>query len=850
MMRKLWRTAVVFGLFILCFQAFAATSSPRHRARAPEPRKEQPALNPRDLTAHLIGHAHIDLAWLWRWEETVHDIATHTFRGTLSQMDRLPGLTFAQSQPAVYEAVEKHYPELFQKIKEKVQAGTWIPVGGMWAEPDLNMPDGESLARQLLYGKKYFQEKFGVDVAVGWNPDSFGHNFQLPQILSKAGIKYYIFERCAPGKNPVFWWEGADGSKVLAYVPPGWYLVDLKNGVRDLLLDASKSTPLKDFMLLYGEGDHGGGPRSTDVEAILKFKDNPDHPRIEFVAPENYFKKLEESGIEFPVIKKELNFTFPACYTTQAETKKWNRRLENLLIAAEKFSALAVFSGYRDYYPERDIDEAWKTVLRNQFHDIFDGSSIGPVYEESRIYYKAALERAQRALDFSLETIANQVDTRGEGRPLIIFNSLGWERTEPVAFEIAYSRTVKAVRVVESGGKEVPFQVIHERPEGDRRVLKIVLIAEKVPAMGYKMFHVLEAGVQPEFKTGLVISSGAMENEFFRLTLNPQTGWIKSIYDKANKREVLSGDGNVLQAIVDEPESMSAWELGLKDQIWNIGEKGARVEVLERGPVRGVIRVTNRFRNSTFTQDLILYAKVARADCRLWMDWQERNLMIKAAFPVAAQNGLADYEIPYGYVARSTDGIEVPALKWIDLTDRSGSHGMSLLNDCKYGFDVKGNVMRMSIIHGATAPDPEADRGEHELLYSLFPHSGTWQVAQTHRRGYELNNPLIARTAMAHGGRLPAAHSFIRVETPGAVLSAVKKESGYFNRSLIFRIFETFGREAEVHLELPWEVEAQSTDLIERPLEKIESDGKILRLTLRPFEVKTFRISPLPRRTG
>jgi alpha-mannosidase len=713
------------------------------------------------------------------------------------------------------------------------------------------MADGEALARQLLYGKRYFQEKFGVDVAVGWNPDSFGHNFQLPQILGKSGIKYYIFERCAPQEaGPIFWWEGADGSRVLAYVPPGWYLVNLKDGVRDLLLEASMTTPLRDFMLLYGEGDHGGGPRSTDIEAILKFKDNPEHPRIEFVAPEDYFKKLAAGGIDFPVVKKELNFTFPACYTTQAETKKWNRRLENLLLAAEKFSALAVFSGYRDYYPERDVDEAWKTVLRNQFHDIFDGSSIGPVYEESKKYYQAALERGQRALDFSLEAITNQVDTRGEGRPLIVYNSLGWERTEPVELEVAFSRDVKGIRITDSGGTDIPFQVADERSEGDKRVFRIVLIAENVPAMGYRTFRLLEADAKPESKTGLAVSAAVIENEFFRVILSPQTGWLKSIYDKANNREVLAGDGNVLQAIVDEPESMSAWELGLKDESWNIGEQGARVEVLEQGPVRGVVRVTSLFRNSAFTQDIILYSKVRRLDCRLKMDWQERKLMIKAAFPVAAQNERADFEIPYGYVTRPTDGTEVPALKWIDLTDGSGRYGLSLLNDCKYGFDVKGHVMRISVIHGAIAPDPEADRGEHELLYSLFPHTGTWQEAGTHRRGYELNNPLIARTSMVHAGRLPAAHSFLQVEAPNAVLSAVKKEAGYYNRALIFRIYETFGRKAEFRLELPWDAEAWTTDLVERPLEKIELDGKIVRLTLNPFEIKTLKIAALPRRTG
>jgi alpha-mannosidase len=822
----------------------AAASAAVQKEKAPD------SLKPRDFTAHLIGHAHIDLAWLWRWEETVHDIATHTFLGTLAQMDKFPGLTFAQSQAAVYEAIEKNYPAIFQRIKEKVREGTWIPVGGMWAEPDLNMPDGESFARQLLYGKRYFLDKFGVDVTVGWNPDGFGHNFQLPQILNKAGIKYYVFERCAPEKMPVFRWEGLDGSKLLAYVPPGWYLADLKNGVRDLLFEASKNTPLKDFMLLYGEGDHGGGPRATDLEAIRKLKDEKNQPRLEFVKPEGYFRTLEKSGIEFPVLKRELNYTFPACYTTQAETKRYNRRLENLLLAAERFSAIAVTSGARAYYPERDLDEAWKTVLRNQFHDILDGSSIGPVYDESRRYYEAARERAQRALDFSLEALSNQVDTRGDGIPLLIFNPLAWERTEPVEAEVGFPGPAKPIRIIDSAGKEVAHQVLEERPTPGRTELRLLFIAEKMPSFGYRTYRVLAAESNAEFKTGLSVDGSTLENDFFKLALNPQTGWIRSLFDKKTRREVLAGEGNMLQAIVDEPPNMSAWELGLKDTAWNIGAEGATVEVIEKGPVRAVLRVKSAFRNSLFVQDIRLYHQVPRIDCRLYLDWQDRNLMIKAAFPAAVKNTTAMFEIPYGAIPRPADGTEVPALRWIDLTDESGTYGLGLLNDCKYGFDVKGNVMRISVVHGATEPDPEADRGEHELLYSLYPHAGGWEEAETFRKGYELNSPLLARTGMVHPGAWPADQSFLSVEPGNVILSSFKKESGYFNRATILRFYEIFGNETEVTIEVPGPVEAMETDLIERPLAKIDTNGKMLRFKIRPFEIKTFRMSPSTRRQG
>jgi len=802
--------------------------------------------SPRDYTGHLIGHAHIDLSWLWRWEETVHDVAVQTFAGTLARMDKMPGLTFAQSQAAIYEAMEKHYPELFRAIAAKIRQGTWLPVGGMWVEPDLNMPDGESLARQLLYGKRYFLDKFGFDVKVGWNPDSFGHNWQLPQILSKAGVKSYVFERCPPEKTHLFWWEGLDGSRVLSYVPPGWYLVSLQKGIRDVVMEAAKISPLKDYMLLYGEGDHGGGPRDSDLEAIRKYEKDKSQPKMKFAVPEKYFAMLEGQKIEIPIVKKELNFTFPACYTTQAETKKNNRKTESLLLAAEKFSALAVAAGFRDYYPERDLDEAWKIVLRNQFHDILDGSSIGPVYDETRGFYQEAFERGRRALDFSLEAISNSIDTRGDGIPLVVYNPLFWERTENAEVEISLPKSAAAFRLLDSNGSDVPYQVNSVSERGERRLSRISFIAENVPSFGTKLFRAVMSDKPSEFKSTLLARDNTLENEFFKITTDPRTGWIKNIFDKAAGREIVRADAGVFQAIVDEPESMSAWELGLKDKFWNIGEEGATVEVIESGPVRAAFRVKNTFRNSSFDQDIILYRGIPRIDFRVRMNWQERNLMIKAAFPLSLKSGKADFEIPFGFVTRPADGAEVPAIRWVDMGDESGGYGVSLLNDCKYGFDVKDDVMRISLIHGATNPDPEADRGNHEFLYSLYPHSGTWMDAGTVRRGYELNNPLMVRVALVHPGTLPAVQSFLGIEPPNVILSALKKEMGYYNRGIILRFYETFGRRTDFSLDLPFPVEAWETDLIERPVKKLETSGKSLPLSLAPFEIKTIRLMLKP----
>jgi alpha-mannosidase len=810
---------------------------------------------PRDLTAHLIGHAHIDLSWLWRWEETVADIARYTFKGTLAQMDKVPGLTFAQSQPALYEAIEKSEPELFAAMARKIREGTWAPVGGMWVEPDANMPDGEALARQLLYGKRYFLDKFGVDVKVGWNPDTFGHNWQMPQILRRAGLDSYVFGRCAPAPDPThfFWWEGLDGSRVLGYVPAGWYNVSLEDGTRKILEAARKNTDMKDFLLLYGAGDHGGGPRDVDLAAMAQYKDDPNEPRLVFDTPEAFLKVAAAKGAAFPVVKRELNFTFPACYTTQALTKKNNRQLEGLLVTAEKFSALAATSGYRDYYPERDIDEAWKIVLRNQFHDILDGSSIGPVYDEVAGFYRQARQRAERALDFSLETIANQIDTRGPGLPVVVYNPLFWERTEPVAADIAVppdAATAKpwtgTVRLTDASGRDVPVQVIEKRVRSGATLFRVVFLAEGVPSLGYKLYRAVPSGTERPGsdgpKAGLTAGPNELENEFLKVRLDPKTGWIASLYDRAAQREVLAGPGNVLEAIVDEPENMSAWELGLKGPAGRVGEAGAVVEMVESGPVRAVIRVQSRFRDSTFEQDLTLYRGWPRLDVRTRLDWQERNIMIKAAFPLALKDPAARFEIPYGSIARPADGTEVPALRWIDVAESSGEYGAALLNDSKYGFDVKGGVMRLSVVHGPTYPDPEADRGRHELAYALLPHRGDWRAADATRRGLEFNNPLIARTPLVHPGTLPPVHSFVKAGPAGVIVSALKKEMGYAERGLILRLYETRGEKTEARIELPWPVEAREADLIERVTGKVVGSGRTLTVPLAPYEIRTIRL--------
>jgi alpha-mannosidase len=493
-------------------------------------------------------------------------------------------------------------------------------------------------------------------------------------------------------------------------------------------------------------------------------------------------------------------------------------------------------------------------VLRNQFHDILDGSSIGPVYEEVMTYYREAEKRACRALDFSLEAISSLIDTRGEGWPIVVYNSLPWERTEPVEGELILNRPVKSIRILDSAGAEIPSQVLRiEKSRGEPDLtlkplrengpaewkVRVLFIADRVPSLGYKIFRAVAVDSSGKYKTSLTASNNGLENEYIKLTLDPKTGWWKSLHDKRLGREFLSGPGNVLEAIADEPPNMSAWEIGLKETLARLGEKGAVIEVLEKGPVRATVRVEQDFRNSKFIQEVQLYAGLPQVEVRMWLNWQERNIMVKTAFPLATQKPVATFEIPYGAIARPASGQEVPAIKWIDISDAEGKAGLSLLNDSRYGFDVKDNIMRMSIIRGATYPDPEADRGAHELAYSLYPHDGNWKDGLSFRRALEFNIPLGAHQAMLHPGTLPAEKAFLRLSPANVVLTAFKKETGYGSPGFVVRLYEIFGQETEVKLELPKEMEVYEADLLERPGQKLSPSRNLISFKIKPYEIKT-----------
>lgn len=828
----------------------------------------QAPASPKDYTAHMVGYAHIDMAWLWRWEESIHDIMYNTFTNQLELMRQHPDFTFAQDQAIVYAMMEQYYPDIFKGIVEKVKTRNWIPVSSGWVQMDENMPDGESLVRQFLYGQKYSKEKFGRYVRVAWQPDVFGHPASMPQIAKKAGIEFYLFGRPQdPKRPPIIWWQGLDGSRVLGYSPPGWYTQPVgPEYTTKFTMQAAQKMGVKDLLVLFGQGDHGGGPNSTDVANMAKLNASPDDVKVKTSRVEDYFDLLLTVKKDFPVWDGEHNPVFEGCYTSQSEMKRNNRLSEQLLLAAEKVSMLAVAFGYRDFYPTRDITEAWKTALLHQMHDMLPGSGIGPIYADAAKRYEEVFERGRRALDFSLQCIGLQLDTRGEGVPLVVYNTQSWDRTDLVTAEIS-APSLPARMVATHGEEVIPVQVLKPATrEGSRERATIAFVAPKVPQMGLKLYRIVPAGgkvsAPPSSLQAGMKPRPYLENEFLRVEFNPGTGNIARLLDKKANREAFKGEGNFLVALEDTAEQARkvsaeyagpAWDIGLTGVKWDV-DKASRLEVVEQGPARATIRIVHRFRESEFTRDVSLIAGVPRVEVQMSIDWYERSTFLKAGFPISVSASKIAVEIPYGTIERDQNGKEAVMGKWVDISD--ANYGVAILNNGRHGYDAQANVVRISVIRGPWGPDPRADEGQHSFAYALYPHRGGWREGKVQLQALAFNSPLLALQEPVHRspqeqwagkkGGLPNEFSFIKTDSDHVILYAIKQMEGFYDTDAILRFFESEGREGDVTIQLPVGFRALETDLLEETIGKV-GEGQTLRFHMKPWEIKTLRLGRLER---
>jgi alpha-mannosidase len=814
-------------------------------------------------TIHLVGNAHIDLAYRWRWNETVDRVGQDTFGGVLKMMNIEPGLTFSQSQLALYEEIQKNNPDIFAGIKDRIKDGSWSVVGGQWAEPDAILAGGESYIRQFLIGAEYAEKHLGIGPTdIAWVPDSFcGQALTLPKIYSGCGIKYYVFSRGAPDGKRIFWWESPDGSKILAYKVPKHYNVAITENLKQVVQDWSAISKYKNVMILYGEGDHGGGPRKPDVKAIHHFQKQANFPKIQYSTPEKYFKELEEEDINWPHFKGEMGIgigeggnidgSWRGSYTSQARVKKANRDMENLLITAEKFATIGSMLQRKPLFPRVDFREVWKLVLKNQFHDILPGTSIGDVFDDAMAEYRYVNEEGERLLRFGLEVIGSRIDTRGDGIPLVIYNPLSWERSGVIETAVRFVLEPEEFTIRDEKGNDVLFQIDGWSEDG--LTAYVSLFAKNIPAIGYTVYRVFEEG-PVSVDSDIMFGPDFVVNNFFKIKWD-QKG-ITSVFDKKNEHEILSRRGNTLQ-LLGESRS-SSWDLNYTGKEFNLKSLG-KPRLIEEGPVRTILLWQDHNNSSFISRELVLLSNSPRLLFRMTVDWHDHDKILKVVFPTTIDSGKAVFEQPYGYIQRPTDGNEWPAQNWVDISD--DKIGIALLNNGKYGFDVNKNVVRMSVVRGARDMDPRMDEGIHSFDYALYSHKGDFRKGNVTQQALELNQPLIATQENLHIGDLPAwgrlqltenslpdKKSFFSINSDHVIISAIKVQQGNWSpANVVLRIYETTGQDGHVTVNLPARPrEIVEANHIEKVLEKqpeLTTDNNSFSFQIGHNQVRTFLVS-------
>lgn len=776
--------------------------------------------DPKSFTVHMIGHGHIDPTWLWRWTEGFEEVRA-TFRSALERMRETPAFKFTASSACFYAWVKDVDPDLFAEIKDRVREGRWEIAGGFWIEPDCNLPCGESLVRQGLYGQHFFLREFGQTAKVGFNPDSFGHAGTLPQILTKLGMNRYVYQRPMPVKErdypdgTTFWWEAADGSRVLCCNLPHSYNGDeeIPERLRGLPAFPHLNRDQKQILGFYGVGNHGGGPTKRAIAAIQSAAEDTSMPNALFATMEEYFAAFEAETApeEIPVIAVELQHHARGGYSAHAALKLVHRRTEHALMNAERL-ATAAWLAVKRAYPRQDLERAWKDLLYNQFHDILAGTSIERAYDDARDQLGAARFAADSITNLSVQAIARNIDTSPEGNTVVVVNPLPWPVEAPVVVSSILARTLDyPLHLVDDEAQPVPCQMVAgesvttEKVAGARHAF-----VAKLPALGYRCYHA-RSGADNDETAQHPLSLGLthIENAWWRLEIDPYDGHLARLLDKKAGVQVLHR-GALLSCLMDGSDTWSHDIVEYRTEAGRFG--GARITQREFGPVLAMLRIQSRFRNSSAIQDITLYRDTPEIAIELRVNWQESYAMLKIGFETRIEGGTATYECPYGQVTRPTAGGEEPGLQWIDLTGRIDGrpYGFALLNDGQHGFDVLDGTVRMTVLrspayahHDPARIDitdgiPIMDQGWHKVRYQILPHAGSWQATQVPHRAWELNAPPIAHVESAHPGNLPPQASFLGSDCETVLFSVVKQSED--GTDLIVRGYETAGKPAKARL--------------------------------------------------
>ena len=811
-------------------------------------------------TVSAIGHTHIDIAWLWTVEQTREKVL-RSFSTVLRLMEQYPDYKFMSSQPILYQFVKEQEPEMYEKIKERIREGRWEVDGAMWLEADCNLTGGESLVRQIIKGHRFFLEEFGKESKSLWLPDVFGYSAALPQILKKSGIPYFMTTKIAWNQydqlpNDTFIWKGIDGSEVFAFMPTTTDY-DKDQGLNISFSDTRNTTTYtgivnpnmalgtfkrfqnrdltEDTLMLFGFGDGGGGPTKEMLESAERLKYGiPGIPKIRQEFEQDYFDRTYEKIHDLPDMPTwdgELYFEYHrGTLTSMARNKRSNRKNEILYTQMETASCMAGIE--KDEQLQNVLDKGWDILLINQFHDIVPGSSIKPVYEQTDKEYHEIEEAGKEELNRVVSAAVGRLSMEKEG--VVVMNTQGYERDDLVVLDDG----TEIPRLVDEDGRNVPAQ---KTTDG-----RYLLYVSHIPPLGYKKLYETEELL--EESTGKEWDY-TFENPFIKVCFNEKME-ITSLYEKEAEKELIQEGrcGNVLRTYEDRPMQWDNWDIDVFYQRKPYeADWYSPAKVIENGEVRMVVEFECGFLDSTVTQQVCLYHQIPRIDFRTKADWKTHHVILKTHFPVDVNTTRASYEIQFGNVERETTNnyswdtakFEACGHKWADLSENSS--GISLLNDCKYGYGIKKGDMSLTLIKSGTYPNEDADIGEHEFTYSIYPHAGRWQEAKTVEMAYNLNVPMLAKRTGRQEGCGGEYESFLKCSQESCFVEVIKKaEDG---NGVIVRMYENKNNRVRAQIQTAYPIaHVYECNLLEENEEELTAGKNCFETVFKPYEIKTFRL--------
>lgn len=761
---------------------------------------------------YLIANAHLDPVWQWCFPEGL-SLVKSTFRSALDRMNEFPDYTFTSACASYYKWIKLSEPEMFEEIKARVYEGRWAVVGGMWVQPDCNIPSGEAFCRHMLYSQKFFKENFGSIAKTGYNVDSFGHNGMLPQLLKKSGIDNYIYQRPDNRKekpnlpfDSLHYWQSPDGSVVKAFHIPDGYGGD----IRIERLENHYYDKKQPMMVFFGVGNHGGGPSKEHLRTARELIEKGG---FKYSTPDKYFSETE--SVPMPMVSEDLQHHASGCYSANSKIKDDNRKAETALVTAEKLDVIAnIITGSEIH--RQQIESAWERVMFNQFHDILAGCSIKEAYKDAYNAFGFASETAAGINTFAAQRISWRIKTtdfldadtsemrcrmwykEGEGSPMVVFN--------PHSFTVrsfAEFGDQGVSKVLDSKGNEVPLQHVRASYTDGTHIKKTIFNCE-IPALGYAVYYLYHNdGIDRKYNTDLVAKDNYLENSKVKIEFDKSSGAVSSFIMKEDGYQY--ADSLLGKAVVCDDFENDTWGHAVFDYNKDIGEfSQGTLELIESGPIRATIKSTVKFGNSVLKRYYSLYSESEKLTVRTVLDFDEQYKSVKLSFKASVSSPEVTYSMPYGFITKATNGQEEPSHAWCDVHNKEG-RGLALLNTGKYSFCSVENDLRMMIARGCAYLDHYGqksrdgemeflDKGEQEFYYEIVPHREKIN-SKLFRMSEVLNNPLQTHQETHHDGVLPQEYSSLEVSKDNIIVTSLK--SAEDGDGYILRIVETDGKNTE-----------------------------------------------------